>query len=86
MFSTLNVFIKNDINMTMENITIHLEALDLLNAACVKMCSYLAGVDAAVEPSTEHVSSHMVSVNFWLPTIVMRNQSHSALLQSRVPL
>lgn len=50
------------------------------------MPSYLAGVDTAVEPSTKHVSSDMVAINLWLPTSVMRNQSHSRLLQTRVTL
>lgn len=61
-------------------------ASDLIIAVRLERPSYLAGVDTAVEPGTKHVSSDMVAINLWLPTGLMRNQSHSSLLQSRVTL
>lgn len=45
---------------------------------------YLAGVGTAVEPSTQHVISDVVAINFWLLTSFMRNQPHSSLLKTRI--
>lgn len=60
--------------------------LDLLITICLEVLSYLACVDTAVEPRTNHVSSDMVAIDVWLPTRVLRNQSHSTLLQTGVAL
>lgn len=83
-FHSLDVLIKK--KTVWQWRTIHSTASDLIITVCLQMPSYLAGVDTAVEPSTKHVSSDMVAINFWLPTSVMRNQSHSRLLQTRVTL
>ena len=58
--------------------------LNLFIAICLETLSYLACVDASVEPRTDHISGDMVAVDFRLPTRVVRNQSHSTLLQSGV--
>lgn len=54
--------------------------------AVLRMPSYLARINTAVNPGANHVGRDVVAVDFWLPAVIVGNQSHSSLLQSGVPL
>lgn len=50
----------------------------------LKMLPYLARINAAVNPCTNHVTGDMVAIHFWLLAVIVRSQSYSSLLQSGV--